>query len=90
MKNHHFENLRELVKVDEKIKPETKGNLLPVCLVCHRTPDRGIRDGLVLGGKFICYACEQEIVSLRGDELTYGRVIDRLKEVWRTLLKRWH
>ncbi len=47
--------------------------VLPVCSLCSKVPDKGLRDGFFLKGIFICSACEKRLLRCRpvdGEEYT--------------------
>jgi|GEM_PF-4902579 len=54
--------------------------LLPICVCCRETPTGGIRDGLVLHGRFLCSGCEQEITALTTADPRYPYFRDRIRE----------
>ncbi len=56
--------------------------LLPICIVCGETPTLGIMDGVVLRGKFLCSACEHNILSLEVASPDYEAVVQKLKGLW--------
>lgn len=56
------------------------GNLLPVCLVCEETPIRGIRDGIILAGRFICEMCQQELARPGMPAPRYYSVVQKFKD----------
>jgi hypothetical protein len=57
-----------------------ESRLLPVCICCRETPAGGIRDGLVLYGRFLCSACEQEIALLSIANPRYLFFRERIRE----------
>ncbi|TCX49000.1 inhibitor of sigma-G Gin [Dehalobacter sp. 12DCB1] len=38
-------------------------NIYPRCSLCRNTPLNGLYDGFRLAGKFICSACEEQIMT---------------------------
>ncbi|MBO8169896.1 MAG: sigma factor G inhibitor Gin [Thermoanaerobacteraceae bacterium] len=58
------------------------GKLLPVCLVCKKTPDQGIGEGLFINNQFICELCEREIVNLTSGSDRYDYILHSLKSIW--------
>ncbi|MEW6663276.1 MAG: sigma factor G inhibitor Gin [Bacillota bacterium] len=56
------------------------GNLLPVCLVCEETPVKGIRDGIILAGRFICERCQQELTIPGMPERRYYSVVQKFRD----------
>ena len=59
-----------------------RGVLLPVCVVCEQTPPRGIADGIVVSGCFLCLRCEKEIVRIRVDDRRYFDLKEKIKKIW--------
>ncbi len=59
-----------------------KGNLLPVCVVCEKTPPGGIAAGIFVSGCFLCSRCEREIVRVRAGDRCYFRFKEKLKRLW--------
>lgn len=59
------------------------GILLPRCSFCSQVPKDGIHGGMMIRKAFICYACEQEIVSLDVGSNRYQLVVNKLKEIFR-------
>lgn len=53
--------------------------LFPVCAICERIPQRGIRGGIRLKKGFICCSCEVEIVGLSTEAYLYEQIKDRIK-----------
>lgn len=39
--------------------------VLPVCYLCSKVPEDGIRGGFFLKGIFICNECEKELINSR-------------------------
>ena len=39
--------------------------ILPVCMLCKKTPERGLAEGICICGNFICSECEREILENR-------------------------
>jgi hypothetical protein len=69
-----------------KKKPVTKtaaklDNLLPKCILCREVPERGIADGFVLIGQFICSGCEQKLLTLDYNDPLYAMMVQTLKDV---------
>ena len=58
------------------------GKLLPICIICGETPPLGIADGVILRGRFLCTACEKEILTLDVDSSDYELVVEKLKSIW--------
>lgn len=56
-------------------------NLLPKCILCKEVPERGIADGFVLIGQFICSGCEQKLLTLNYDDPIYTMMVQTLKEI---------
>jgi len=56
-------------------------NLLPKCILCKEVPKRGIVDGFILIGQFICSGCEQKLLTLDYNDPTYSMMVQKLKEV---------
>lgn len=57
-------------------------NLVPKCISCERTPEGGIREGVLIGKKFLCSKCEGKITRLSVDDENYAFFTERLKKVW--------
>ncbi|HHW39718.1 MAG TPA: hypothetical protein GXX19_00945 [Syntrophomonadaceae bacterium] len=71
--------------VKERIVPCTKkkrGVVLPVCLICEQTPPDGIAGGILVSGRFLCAACEDEIVHTRVGDSRYSHLKDKVKRIW--------
>ncbi|KKM12887.1 hypothetical protein SY88_01320 [Clostridiales bacterium PH28_bin88] len=56
--------------------------LLPVCLLCEKTPEQGIRGGILVSRRFLCEQCQKEIIGLNAGDARYPRLIERLKRLW--------
>lgn len=69
----------------EKLKPHfpaKKGILLPVCVICERTPPRGIAGGILVSGRFLCAPCEEEIVRAQVGDSRYFHLKEKIKKIW--------
>jgi len=60
----------------------TKSNLLPKCIVCDLTPPNGIREGIFIGKKYLCLACEKKIARLTTSDEDYSFYFNKIKKVW--------
>lgn len=56
-------------------------NVLPKCILCKKVPERGITDGFLMIGQFICSRCEQRLLTLDYNDPTYSVMIKTLKDV---------
>lgn len=56
--------------------------ILPICLICKETPLNGMRDGIMIGGKFICSTCEEDIVNISYHDDSYYDLLNSLKKIW--------
>ncbi len=61
---------------------EKRGIVLPVCLICEQTPPDGIAGGILVSGRFLCAACEDEIVHIRVGDSRYSHLKDKVKRIW--------
>jgi len=59
-----------------------KGVLLPVCMICEQTPPKGIAEGMLVSGRFLCARCEREIVRVRVGDSRYTQLKEKLKKLW--------
>jgi len=41
-----------------------------------------MRDGIMIGGKFICSTCEEDIVNISCHDEGYYHVLNSLKRIW--------
>jgi hypothetical protein len=57
-------------------------NLLPKCLVCGETPERGLAAGIFLCRRFLCDSCGAHIAALCPGEKDYAEVARRLRRLW--------
>lgn len=48
------------------------------CIVCNEVRSEGLR----ICGKFVCVACEREIVSTDVTDPRYAHFIECMKEIW--------
>lgn len=56
--------------------------ILPVCFLCNRVPDLGIRSGFYLRGIFICHSCEAGLINAGAQEKEeYLLAISKLRRV---------
>lgn len=51
-----------------KSSNEINRKVLPVCFLCSRVPEGGIRNGFLLRGIFICKDCERELINSKPEE----------------------
>lgn len=58
-----------------------KDNLLPKCILCKKVPPKGIIDGFILVGQFVCSHCEQQLLTLSYDDPAYNMMVQKLREV---------
>ncbi len=59
-----------------------RGILLPVCVICEQTPARGITEGILVSGRFLCTRCEEEIVCAQVGETRYFDLKEKIKRIW--------
>ncbi|NLJ99840.1 MAG: hypothetical protein GX318_01205 [Clostridia bacterium] len=59
-----------------------KDNLLPKCIACESTPPGGINDGILICRKFLCTACEEDIIKTPIEDSNYLRHRECLKKMW--------
>ena len=57
-------------------------NLLPKCIVCDDTPQGGIKEGILVSRRFICFTCERKIIKSTIDDHEYLYYKECLKKVW--------
>jgi len=69
------------LKRKQPLEEAGKDNLLPKCILCKEVPERGIVDGFILIGQFICTGCEQRLLTLDYSDPTYTMMVQTLKEV---------
>lgn len=56
--------------------------VLPVCFLCKKVPDEGIRSGFFLKGIFICSKCEQELINSQPEKREeYMLTIAKLRNI---------
>lgn len=56
--------------------------VLPVCYLCNKVPDEGIRSGFFLKRIFICSTCERELINCRPEEKEeYMLTIAKLRNI---------
>ncbi|WP_227763717.1 sigma factor G inhibitor Gin [Zhaonella formicivorans] len=60
----------------------SKRKLLPVCIVCGKVPPKGINDGVVVTGNFLCQYCEKELTCLPQSDTRYTYFVGKLKKLW--------
>ena len=61
---------------------ELKRKVLPVCFLCCRVPEGGIRNGFFLRGIFICRECESELINSKPEEKEeYMLTIAKLRHI---------
>lgn len=56
-------------------------NLLPRCILCKEVPEKGIVDGFILIGQFICTGCEQKLLTLDYNDPIYSMMVQTLRDV---------
>ncbi|NPV29343.1 MAG: hypothetical protein HPY58_06710 [Firmicutes bacterium] len=69
----------------EKLRPsheKKQGILLPVCVICERTPPQGIAGGMLVSGRFLCAPCEEEIVRAQVGDSRYSHLKEKIKRIW--------
>lgn len=56
--------------------------VLPVCFLCNKVPEEGIRGGFFLRGIFICSKCEEELINSRPEKREeYMLTIAKLRNI---------
>lgn len=48
------------------------------CIICGQPRLAGI----TICGHFICQECERAVVELRVDDLSYGEIVCKLRQLW--------
>lgn len=75
-------SLLKQAHVTEKVPGEEGRKILPVCFLCNKVPDLGIRSGFFLRGIFICHDCETELITTRTQEKEeYLLAISKLRQI---------
>ncbi|NPV26880.1 MAG: hypothetical protein HPY81_05360 [Firmicutes bacterium] len=83
MPSNHLPATHQLDDADGlPVKPAAASNLLPICIVCNRTPAQGIRGGFLILQKFLCTRCEADIAGLTLEHPRYEQVKEQLKKLW--------
>jgi len=59
--------------------------LLPVCMICEKTPPTGIAGGMLVSGRFLCFCCEAEIVKSQVGDRQYTRLKEKMKKLWASM-----
>lgn len=56
--------------------------VVPVCALCKKIPEQGMRGGFFLKGIFICKSCENELITSRPEnQPEYQGAIAKLKKI---------
>jgi superfamily II helicase len=56
--------------------------VLPICFLCKKVPEEGIRSGFFLKGIFICNKCEQELINSQPEKREeYMLTIAKLRNI---------
>lgn len=56
--------------------------VVPVCALCKKIPEQGLRGGFFLKGIFICKSCENELItSTPENQSEYKGAIAKLKKI---------
>lgn len=75
-------SLLNQAQVTEKVPGDQERKILPVCFLCNKVPEQGIRSGFFLRGIFICHACETELINTRSHEKEeYKLAISKLRQI---------
>jgi hypothetical protein len=51
-------------------------------MICEETPPKGIAEGMLVSGRFLCARCEREIVHSQVGDGRYTQIKDKLKQLW--------
>ncbi|PKM87143.1 MAG: hypothetical protein CVU87_10260 [Firmicutes bacterium HGW-Firmicutes-12] len=64
--------------------------VLPICFLCNKVPDEGIRSGFFLRGIFICNKCEEELINSQPEHKEeYMLTIAKLRNILFKNTKLW-
>lgn len=71
---------KERYAIKSNNNPDRK--VLPVCFLCKKVPEEGIRSGFFLKGIFICNKCEQELINSQPEKREeYMLTIAKLRNI---------
>ncbi len=58
--------------------------IVPTCLICHQVPQDGFRAGIFIRKKFICNACEKQLIE---NALQDGSNIEKMRPLGKIICR---
>lgn len=78
MKNNALESMP--IRKNNSANRDRK--VLPVCYLCNKVPEDGIRSGFFLKGIYICSECEESLINSKpGEKDEYMLTIAKLRYI---------